>query len=102
MFTSDADLNLVLTVAVLAPRARLCVHEMQSQPHLLLFFLHGSLWGHAPRPNQHSALHPSPWLWQLSDCTAGNPMYQPRSVTVPGVCCVRRKVPGVPWLLGEE
>lgn len=28
-----------------------------------------------------------------SDCSAGNPIYRPRSVTVPGVCCVRHEKP---------
>lgn len=60
-FVSDADLNQVLTVTILAPGARHRAHAMQSQPHILPLFLHGSLWGHTSRHNQHPALHPSPF-----------------------------------------
>lgn len=84
-FISDADLNQVLTATVLAPRVRHCAHAMQSQPHLLLLFLHGSLWGHT-RPDTISTLLRThlPRCGNGSDCSAGNPIYHPRSVTVPG------------------
>lgn len=104
-FISDADLNQVLRVAVLALRARHCVHAMESQPHLLLLFLHGSLWGHTPRHNQHSALHPSPWLWQLRWLRSRKPDLSPSFGHRSRCVCswVRRKAPpGVLWLPGEE
>lgn len=103
MFISDADLNQVLTATVLAPRVRHCVHAMQSQPHLLLLFLHGSLWGHT-RPDTIST------LLRTHLPRRGNVLIaqqETRFITLVQSpfqvrCRVRRKVPpGVPWLPGE-
>lgn len=55
-----------------------------------------------PDTVEPSAPHHLVHSGSCSDCTAGIPIYRPRSATVPGVCCARRKMPpGVLWLQDE-
>lgn len=44
-----------------------------------------------PDTVEPSAPHHLVHSGSCSDCTAGIPIYRPRSATVPGVCCARRK-----------
>lgn len=100
MFISDADLNLVLTVGLLV-HVSVCTRCKASHIYCS-FFCMGHCGVTHPDPISTLLCTHLPGSGSCSDCTAGNPIYQPRSVTVPGVRCVCRKVPGVPWLPGEE